>query len=307
MLSINKLLKINLFILFTFMVTACASLSPPIAVPKNEPSSERLKHIRPKVILVLGSGSARGFAHAGVLKVLEDNHIPIDMIVGTSAGSIVGSLYADHPSATWLNQLLLRTTRSDVIDYSLMNINQGLISGVKLQQFLLNHMQARSFDQLQIPFVAIATDLSTGKKHVFASGPIAPAVNASSAAPPFFRPVKLYGRTYVDGALVDPIAVDVAKKFHPKIIIAVSLNYALAKDIPTNSSSVFIKSFDMMVLQLNDFSAEHAQVIIRPEPKDISMFDGSKGGDLIKEGEMAAEKALPTIRKLLAEKHIALR
>lgn len=305
--SYSKFARIFFLAITVFTVTGCATTYSHLAIPRSEPVAQRLKHIKPQVILVLGSGSSRGFAHAGVLKVLEENHIPIDMIVGTSAGSIVGSLYADHPSSAWLTNLLLTTQRSEVIDFSLMNIRQGLVTGNKLQSFLINHLHARTFDELSIPFVAVATDLETGQAHVFGSGPIAPAVNASSAASPFFQPVKLYGKTYIDGGFVDPVAVDVAKQYHPKIIIAVSLNYTLQKDIPNSSPSVFLKGFDMMLMQLNEYSAEHAQVIIRPQPSEIDMFDGSNRMDVIKSGEVAARQALPLIKKLLAQHRIALR
>ncbi len=286
------------FILSIIFLSSCTTI-PPIQIPDKEPVSQRLKHLHPNVVLVLGSGSARGFAHAGVLKVLEENHIPIDLIVGTSAGAIVGSLYADHPSADWLIRLLLTTHRNEVIEYSLLNIRQGIISGTKVQSFLINHMRAKTFDELPIPFVAVATNLLTGRIHVFGSGPIAPVVNASSAIPPFFSPVKLYGNNYIDGGIVDPVAVDVAKRFHPKIIIAVSLDFPLSRDIPTNSLSVFLKGVNMMLLRLNDYSAEGAQVIITPQIGETGMFDGDKRLNTIHAGEVAARKALPTIKKLL--------
>jgi NTE family protein len=294
-------------IITIFALYGCATISPSVHTPNKEPANTRLKKAKPRVVLVLGSGSARGFAHAGVLKVLEENNIPIDMIVGTSAGSIVGSLYADHPSATWLTQLLLKTKREEVIDFSLMNISQGIITGSQLQKFLTQNLRARTFEELTIPFIAVATDLETGKAHAFMGGPIVPAVNASSAAPPFFQPIQLYGRTYVDGGLVDPIAVDIAKQYQPKIIIAVSLNYPLSKDIPSNSPGVFLKGVEMMLMRLNYYSAAEAQVVITPQPEDIGMFDGSKRSEIVKAGENATRKALPAIKKLLAEHHIALK
>lgn len=302
----TRLLLLGCLALELMLLNGCAATSPNLKTPFSEPSTEYLKHVHPKVVLVLGSGSARGFAHAGVLKALEENHIPVDMIVGTSAGSIVGALYADNPSANQLEHLLLTTPRNEVIDFSLMNLTQGPISGNGLQNFLINNLQAHTFEELQIPFVAVATDLDTGKIHVFGSGPIAPAVNASSAVPPFFRPVKLYGKTYIDGGLIDPVAVDVARRFHPKVIIAVSLNYPLSKTMPTNSPSVFLRGFDMMLMQLNNFTAAKADIVIRPEPDNIDMFDGSKRDYLMRTGQEATQKVLPEIKKLLAKRHIDL-
>ncbi len=299
LISLFRVLLLVIFIFIPIGLSSCAAPSPHLWIPAREPSSHYLTRLHPKVILVLGSGSARGFAHAGVLKVLEENHVPIDMIIGTSAGSIIGALYADHPSATDLEHLLLTTQRNEVIDFSLMNMSSGLISGNQLQNFLIKQMKAKSFENLSIPFLAIATDLGSGKLHVFGSGPVAPAVNASSALPPFFRPVKLYGRTYVDGGLIDPIAVNVAERFHPKLIIAVNLNSSLPKVFSSSSPSVFLRSIDIMLLQLNNYCSAHAKVIIRPQPKEVGLFDGSKRVDLIAAGEAAAKKSLPEIKQWL--------
>ncbi len=296
--AILRSVLFGLIALYCLTLDGCAATAPNISIPPTEPSSAYLNRVHPRVVLVLGSGAARGFAHAGVLKVLEENHIPIDMIIGTSAGSIVGALYADNPNAASLQQLLLNSPRKDVIDFS-VDLPHGLVSGNALQNFLVTHLHARNFNQLRIPFIAIATDLGSGQMHAFSSGPIAPAVNASSALPPLFRPVILYGRTYVDGGLIDPIAVDVAERFHPQVIIAVSLNFRLDRTMPTYSTSVFLRSIDIMSMHLNELSANKAQVIIRPEPEDIGTFDGSKRAYLMKMGEDAARKALPEIKRLL--------
>jgi NTE family protein len=298
---------INLIFILSLLAGCTQIPSTVIAMPDQEPPATYLKKVHPEVVLVLGSGGARGFSHVGVLKVLEKYHIPVDLIVGTSAGSIVGALYADRASADSLQHLLVTTKREDVIDFSLLNIASGPISGTGLQTFLVNNMQAKTFDELKIPFLAVAADLETGKIHVFKSGPIAPAVNASSAVPPFFRAVKIYGKTFSDGGLVDPVAVDVAKQFHPKVIIAVSLDFPLGKTIPSNSAGVLMRGFSMMLLQLTENSAQNADVIIHPDTGDISMFEGAGRETLIQSGEVATEKEIPAIKKILAQRHIALR
>jgi NTE family protein len=298
----------SLLVIIFLLIGGCAQVPEPgVVAPEREPPATYLKNVHPEVILVLGSGAARGFSHVGVLKVLEQYHIPVDMIVGTSAGSIVGALYADKVSADSLQKLLVATKREDVIDFSLLNIASGPISGAALQNFLVNNMYASSFDQLKIPFVAVASDLQTGKIHAFESGPIAPAVNDSSAVPPFFRAVKLYGRTFSDGGLVDPVAVDVAKRFHPKIIIAVSLGFPLDKQLPSNSAGVLMRGFSMMLLQLTEDSAHDADIIIHPDTGDISMFEGAGREKIILSGEMATEKEIPAIQRLLRKHHITRR
>jgi NTE family protein len=297
----TPLLTIAVLLFFT----GCTSLAPKLQPPAAEPTtSVKIKNLHPRVVLVLGSGGARGFSHVGVLNILEKNHIPIDLIVGTSAGSIVGALYADHQSAADLRTILLTAKRNEVIDFSYLNVASGPISGIGLQNFLIDNMRAKSFDQLKIPFIAVATDLQSGELHTFQSGLIAPAVNASSAAPPFFRPVKLYNRTYIDGGMIDPVAVDVAESFHPDIIIAVELSSPLPKTMPTHGPGVFLRGFAMMLTKLTKDSAQHADVIIEPKFGEIDMFEGNERAQIMLAGERATQKAIPAIRKLLAAKHI---
>lgn len=297
----KSLAKSLLMIISAILLVSCATTPPKLLPSTIEPSANYLKKVHPRVVLVLGSGGAKGFSHLGVLKVLERNHVPVDMIVGTSAGSIVGALYADQPSADKIEQLLLTAKREEVIDFSYFNIASGVVSGVGLQNFLIDHMQAKTFEQLKIPFIAVATNLESGMPHFFRSGLIAPAVNASSAIPPFFRPVNLYGNTYIDGGFIDPVAVDVAKLFHPKLIIAVELDNPLSRTLPTFSPSVFIRGVEIMSMKVERSSARDANVIIRPEMGRISLFQETERKDIIAAGERAALKALPTIKKLLQE------
>ena len=288
-------------VLCLVQISACVQTLPLPEVSPHELPLPSTNHLKPKVVLVLGSGAARGFAHAGVLKVLEENHIPIDMIVGTSAGSIVGALYADNPSSHSLIKLFLTTKRNEVINFSLMNIGRGFFKGEQLQKFLRKNMKTNSFDQLAVPFFAVATDFKTGEAHVFGSGSIAPAVNASSAIPPFFRPVPLYGQYYVDGGFVDPVAVDVARRFHPKIIIAVSLDASLPDKLPNSNPGIFLRSLELMSRKLNQHSLAQADIIIRPKPVEESMFDGSKRAEQIEAGARATYELLPKIKRLLRE------
>lgn len=302
---LGLMLHRSIFVALTFLLlNGCAQHIVIADTPAKEPSSKYLERVHPKVVLVLGSGSARGFAHAGVLKVLKEQHIPIDLIVGTSAGSIVGALYADNPNPDSLNKLLLTASRDEVIDFSYLNLFYGPVSGAGLQKFLTQNLHAKTFEQLQIPFIAVAADLETGKAHPFASGPIAPAVNASSAAPPYFRPVKMYGKVYADGGLIDPVAVDVARRFNPPLIIAVKLDYTLGKELPSNSPATFLRSFEMMLLKLYDNSAKHADVVIRPDTGNLNMFEEKGRERIIRAGEVAAYKMLPTIKKLMRERNI---
>lgn len=282
------------------VLTGCATYPKDQETSAKEPPAPAyLKNFHPRVALVLGGGSARGFAHAGVIRALEANHIPIDLIVGTSAGSIVGALYAGHPSATALENTLLKADRDRVIDFSYWYLMSGPVRGRGLQTFINDNISATDFSRLPIPLMVVATDLATGSAHVFQSGPVAPAVNASSAMSPWFHPVTLYGRTYIDGGFVDPVPVRVAKQFHPKVIIAVSLNYKFDPSIPVNSPSTFLRGIYFTLSKLNDYSAAGADVVINPAFGHIDTFEDKHRDKIMRAGELAALNAMPQIRKLL--------
>ncbi|MBI4698964.1 MAG: patatin-like phospholipase family protein [Nitrospirae bacterium] len=155
-----------------------------------------------KIALVLGAGASRGFAHIGVLKVLESNNIPIHMIIGTSAGSFVGSLYAYGYNAFELQKMSFSMEKGDIIDWTIPD--NGFIKGEKLEEFVNRNLNNSLIEQLKIPFYAIATDVQNGREIIFESGSAATAVRASCSIPGIFRPVRIGGRMYVDGGVVSP-------------------------------------------------------------------------------------------------------
>ena len=194
------------------------------------------------VVVVLGAGGAKGLAHLGVLRALEEAHIPIDHFVGTSVGSMIAALYADYPHAAELAHYFMTLRRPDVIQYTLLNPTEGLVSNIHFQSFLTEHMHAKVFSELKIPLWVVTTDFQTGESYLIGHGPIAPAVNASSAIAGVFQPVRLYGRYLIDGGYTDPIAVDVARKLHPKVVIAVNLTAPLSKRMPHNIVSLHLRA-----------------------------------------------------------------
>lgn len=286
------------------LLAACAATRPNIQVPKAPPPVAVIIH-RPQVALVLGGGGARGFAHIGVIKVLKQYHVPIDLIVGTSAGSMVGSVYADDPNVHHLIKVLKQAGPSTLVDISAFHLLQGPITGDALQSFILKHVKARTFNQLKIPFIAVTTDLQTGATVPLSSGPIAPAINASSALPPFFRPVHLYGRIFVDGGTTDPVPVDIARLYHPKVIIAVTIVEDVPKAMPTNIVGVYDRAYAISDLRFNKFSTLGADVVLHPDVGQTGVFDASHKRALIKAGEQATLKALPQICAALKRNHIA--
>ncbi len=214
-------MKRNAFFLLAFflvlLLAGCTRRFMVISDPPVMPPARKLVHA-PRVALVLGGGAFRGIAHVGVLKVFEEEKIPIDLIIGTSAGSLVGAIYADNPHVDSLYPLINATKIKDIFDFSLTWSKLGYVSGRKLQAFVTKHTSVKNLEQTRIPFVAIAADMLKGEPVVMASGPIAPAVNASCAIPEIFVPVKMFGKILVDGGVLNNLATDVARGYGATIV-----------------------------------------------------------------------------------------
>lgn len=275
-----------------------------------QPSHYHFDHIRepiPEIVfnkkeigvaLVLGGGGARGMFHVGVLEVLQEAHIPIDLIVGCSAGSVVGALYADCPNGKHVKDLLICLKRKDLLEINLFSCRYGISKGKFLTRFLAKHLCAKNFEELQIPFIAVATDLDAGEVVALGSGPIIPAVHASCAVPFFFEPVKKYGRVLVDGGVLDPNPVRTAKKYAPKIIIAVDLAELLPVTKPNSLFGIATRSAEIIHLNISRSCLQGADIIIRPSLEPIGMFDDTRTRDLYEDGKRAAEKVLFEIQEL---------
>jgi len=203
-----------------FLFVSCVS-TPPV-VPPAKPAI---------VAVVLGAGASKGFAHIGVLKVLEAQRVPIHMIVGTSAGSLVGSLYASGKSAFELQAIAMKMERDNVLDYDWKVWKGGLIKGEKLENFINANMRNTPIEKLKIPYYAVATNASTGEEMVFGRGNTGMAVHASCSVPGVFQPVKIGNNTYVDGGLVSAVAVDVARRYGADVVIAGAVDFPLVEPI----------------------------------------------------------------------------
>ena len=223
--------KILLFSIILFITNLAWSL--PASAAAGSP---------PRVAVILGGGGARGYAELGVLKVLQQAGVPVDLIVGTSIGSIIGALYADNPNANAVDTLLMSAKKNELLHISPLHSLQGPFSGKTEQTFMTKHLTARDFSQLKIKFVAVATNLNDGKTIPISTGAIATAVNASSALSPFFHPVTINGMQLIDGGTSDPIPVDIAKTYHPKVIIAVNISEDLPTAMPDNLLAIFHRS-----------------------------------------------------------------
>ncbi|MBM4331488.1 MAG: patatin-like phospholipase family protein [Deltaproteobacteria bacterium] len=286
----NKL--IFLFALFIFIAASCAhrEIQPPPAPPPPPPKPA-------KVALVLGAGAAKGFAHIGVLKVLEAHKIPIHMIVGTSVGSFVGSFYAYGYNAFQLQGLALTVEKGDLIDFIVPD--NGFIQGLKLAEYVNKTLKNTPLEKLNIPFYAVATDIQNGQEVIFGKGNTGAAVRASCSVPGVFRPVKIGDRMYVDGGVVSPVAVEAAKQYGADIVIAVDISSDVGAAKPQGTIETLLQSVNIMYSRLAAIQCAKADVVIKPKVGHIGSSDFSKRHEAILEGEKAAAEALPKIKEII--------
>jgi NTE family protein len=294
---LNKLFAV-LFISVLFLASctlketqAPPEVQPPVVQPPPKPA---------KIALVLGAGSSKGFAHIGVIKVLESNKIPIHMIVGTSAGSVVGSLYAYGMDAFSLQKLSFSVQKDDIVDVIYIPSN-GFIKGEKLEEFINKTVKHTPMEKLKIPFYAVATDLETGQEMVFGKGNTGTAVRASCSIPGIFRPVRISERIYVDGGVVSPVAVEAAKRLGADIVIAVDISSTVDRTQPEGTIDTILQSINIMYSKLGSIQVCKADVVIRPKVSYIGSGDFSKRHEAILEGEKAAIEALPQITQIITQ------
>ena len=207
---------------------------------------------QPVIALVLGGGSAKGFAHVGVLRVLEQEKIPINMIIGTSVGSLIGGLYAANPTVFSSSGLPSRSSASDILDFSIAYSKLGPVQGVRLETFVDQHAKVKRVEETKIPFYPIATDLNTGETVMLEKGSLAKAVHASAAIPGIFVPVTFGNRTLVDGGVTDNCACDIARAKGANIVIAVNLQ----KDVKSYQIDSLI---DIIAQSVNIMMASRAR------------------------------------------------
>jgi len=270
------------------LVFACMPKEIPPPLPPPKPA---------KVAVVLGAGVSRGFAHVGVLKVLESQKIPIHLIVGTSAGSFVGSLYAYGYDVFQLQTMAMALLKDDVVDWTLPD--NGFIRGEKLENFINKTVRQTPLERLKIPFRAVATNVQTGEETVFATGNTGRAVRASCSIPGVFQPVRIGDKAYMDGGVVSPVAVEAARRAGADVVIAVDISAGVAGTLPQGILETILQSVDIMYAKIATAQLRNADVVIRPKVSHIGSSDFEKRNEAILEGEKAATQALPQIRQII--------
>lgn len=284
-------------------------MSPPAmpAVTHMPLAAALPKPIAPRgFALVLSGGAARGFAHIGVIKVLEEAGIRPDLIVGASAGSIVATLYASGMSVRELEAAARDADGAMVSDANWLRLIRlqalGVVAGNALHRFVAQRTGGKRFEEMVIPLAVVATNLSSGGVTAFTRGDASHAVHASSAIPGVFEPVEINGRLYADGGLSSPLPVATARRLGARTVIAVDVVYPPADSPPPSTAlDVMFQTFLVQTYRLKEHEVAQADLVIAPPIPVTGSQYGFKHRDmLIAAGEAAARRALPGIRALLA-------
>ena len=271
-------------------------------VPSDEPPTPALKPPPrpPRVGLALGGGAARGFAHIGVIQVLEENGLRPDLVVGTSAGSLVAALYASGKSGAELGLLADSMDESAVTDWAFPG--RGVIRGEALARYVRDHTGGRSIEQMRMPLGIVATDLDSGEPILFQRGDPGAAVRASSAVPAVFQPVKIGLREYVDGGLVSPVPVRFARQMGAELVIAVDISAAPEGSATGDAMRMLLQTFSIMGRSINQFELRDADLVLRPRLAGVSGTDFGSRKRSIQAGRDAALAQLAGLRERIAAK-----
>lgn len=279
-----------LIVCLALLVSACATQPPEPEIPPEPAVVEE-----PTIALVLGGGAAKGFAHVGVIKALEAHQIAPDMVVGTSAGSVVAALFAAGYNGFELQRISLSMDETTVRDWILPN--RGFIRGDALQNFINEAVQNRDIQTLNRKLAVVATDLQTGEPMVFQSGNTGMAVRASSSVPGIFRPVKIGTREFVDGGLVSPVPVKVARNLGADIVIAVNISEVPQQSQVKDTVDILLQTFTIMGHVIASQELAEADVVITPDISELKSTSFDSRNYAIIEGEKAGLAAVPMIKQ----------
>jgi len=259
-----------------------------------------------KVGLALGGGGARGLAHIGILKVFQEEQVPIHAIAGTSVGALIGGLYAAGVPTSQLETMARDIGWDALTNYSRVSflrlvVAQKLLSTDRMESYLRRHIGDRRFDELKIPFSCVATDLQTGERVIFREGNVALAARASATIPGLFEPVMFRHRFLVDGGLVGNVPTDLARALGGQVIIAVDISSDFSKFDPKNVLSTVSQAILIQSALLSQAALKEADWVIRPAMEAISPIDLTRSEESMDAGTLAARRAIPSIKQILID------
>jgi NTE family protein len=283
------------------LLAGCAS-SPVLPEPPAAPAPGIAQARAPAVLgLALGGGAARGFAHIGVLQVLDEAGIKPGLVVGTSAGSLVGAIYASGKSGVQLQQVALGMDEAAITDWTLPFFNRGVLRGEALGRYVSAQVAGKTIEEMPLPLGIVATDLQSGEGILFRRGDVATAVRASSAVPAVFTPVRINGREYVDGGLVAPVPARYARQMGADVVLAVDISSAPEGNATGGMLQVLLQTFAIMGRSINSYALKDADLVVRPALSGVGSSDFKDRQRSIDAGRAAMQAALPQLRALLAQ------
>ena len=273
------------------------AVPPPTTAPSS-PAPATVPKRPPKLGLALGGGAARGFAHIGVIQVLEEAGIRPDLVVGTSAGSLVAALYAHGKTGAELANLALTMDEGTITDWAFPG--RGLIRGDALARYVREQTGGKPIEQMKLRLGIVATDLDSGAGVLFERGDTGQAVRASSSVPAVFQPVKIGEREYVDGGLVSPVPVRYARQMGAEMVLAVDISSPPDGAATDGTMRLLLQTFAIMGKSINRFELLGADVVLRPALVGVSSADFTSRVRAIRSGREMATAMLPEIKAKLA-------
>jgi len=284
----------GLILLLALVLAGCAG--GPISTP--EPVAAVPEPIKrpPRIGLALGGGAARGFAHVGVIQVLEESGIRPVLVAGTSAGSLVAALYASGKTGGQLQQIAETMEEATFADWTLPIFSRGLLRGDALARYVHAQIGGRRIEDLPLPLGIVATDLNSGQGVLFQRGDTATAVRASSAVPAVFQPVRIAGREYVDGGLVSPVPVRYARQMGAELVIAVDISNVPDANPAGDTLQILLQTFTIMGRSINSWELRDADVVVRPALNGVASADFNARRRSIQAGRLAMQQLLPQLK-----------
>jgi NTE family protein len=255
----------------------------------------------PKIGLALGGGAARGFAHVGVIQVLEEAGFRPSLVAGTSAGSLVAAIYASGKTGAQLQQVAETMDEAAIADWTLPIFNRGMFRGEALARYVNKAVDGRLIESFPMPLGIVATDLNSGQAMLFQRGDTGTAVRASSAVPAVFQPVKIAGHEYVDGGLVAPVPVRFTRQMGAELVIAVDISSAPESNPAGDTLQILLQTFAIMGKSINSFELQGADLVVRPAFTGLSSADFATRRRAIEAGRQAMLQLLPQLRVKMAE------
>lgn len=304
-------MKVSVFfpiaLLAGLLLSGCASgppVAPPLPPPLPEPTVAMPLPVKrpPKIGLALGGGAARGFAHVGVIQVLEEAGIRPVMVAGTSAGSLVAAFYASGKTGRQLQQVAETMEEATFADWTLPIFSRGILRGDALAKYVSAQVGGRLIEDLPLSLGIVATDLNNGQGVLFQRGDTATAVRASSAVPAIFQPVLISGREYVDGGLVSPVPVRYVRQMGADLVIAVDISSAPEGNASADTLQILLQTFTIMGKSINGLELRDADVVVRPALNGVASSDFGARRRSINAGRAAMRQMLPQLMAAIEAK-----